>query len=590
MPETSSLQRPRIKTATALMLAGVLLGGVVLAGFIFKLDTPWGKLRVEYRETDDSGGASSTDTAAAASPGVAPLPGDYALSFDGKDDYVLIPSLKYDGSHPITIEANVQMTVAPNSKTGVPLVANLSYPRMKHGIQLAYGVTKNGRKWEFGRQDDSNYKYVWVASTAIKWVHLAGVFDGEQYELFVDGKRVATNVRQLVQKPEGSDVRPFLIWAGWGRNGVHANHDYAGTIDNVRISRVARYDKDFQLPKMITADENTLALYDFNQGYGRKLVDLSRNGHHGEIHGATWVYADGSSIRSWRGWPADAPRPAVAPFDAEQANRHQHAWADYLGVPVEKEIELPGGTTMALRLVPPGEFTMGSSDEEQLRYIEASKQIDGFEDHRVHQEGPQHRVRITRPFYLGTFEVTQRQWQGAMGTNPSNHKDPSHPVTHVTWDESQSFLATLNETFEKHDLHAALPTEAQWEYACRAGSSSFWYFGDNDSTLREHAWFAENSDEQIHPVGQLKPNSFGFYDIAGNVLEWCADWHAAGYYANAPVENPIGPLTGTSRVIRGGSWKSSASACRSAQRHYLGPDKPLWSVGIRVAASIDAVD
>ena len=258
----------------------------------------------------------------------------------------------------------------------------------------------------------------------------------------------------------------------------------------------------------------------------------------------------------WHGWPADAPPPAIAPFDAAAAETHQEAWADYLGLPIEKDITMPGGEKLTLILIPPGEFLMGSTAEEQARALEEAKATnDTWAVTNIPSEGPQHRVRITKPFYLGKYEVTQAQWRSLMGTNPSEFKDsPRHPVEQVSWGDIQSFLVKLNDGASAWKMTFALPTEAQWEYACRAGTTTPYYGGESEDDLRGYGWFGKNAGGTTHAVGELEPNAFGLYDMHGNLWERCADWYAEDYYTNALMDDPTGPLAGTARVTRGGVW------------------------------------
>jgi len=282
------------------------------------------------------------------------------------------------------------------------------------------------------------------------------------------------------------------------------------------------------------------------------------------------------------------PPPAVAPFDAAAAKIHQQAWADYLGLPVERDIALPGGEKLTMVLIPPGEFLMGSSEEEKAHFLkEAKAENDRYTIDLLPQQGPQHRVRITKPFYLGKYEVTQSQWQAVVGDKPSQFKDnPTHPVEQVSWEDVQAFLSKVNAAGKTQRMKFILPTEAQWEYACRAGTTTFWLSGNREASLGEHAWFSENSEKKTHPVGQLRPNGFGLYDMHGNVWEWCADWHHGGYYANSPVDDPSGPPTGSHRVNRGGSWMNSSRSCRTAMRTDLSPGVRNHTVGFRLAAEI----
>jgi formylglycine-generating enzyme required for sulfatase activity len=217
-------------------------------------------------------------------------------------------------------------------------------------------------------------------------------------------------------------------------------------------------------------------------------------------------------------------------------------------------------------LIPAGEFLMGSADSEKGRFPD---------------EGPQHRVRITKPFYLGKYLITQEQWQAVMGNNPSNFKGPNNPVECVSWDDCQTFLEKLNAKIGVQGGKFELPTEAQWEYACRAGSSTRYCFGDDESALGEYAWYNANSGNTTHPVGGRKPNAWGLYDMHGNVWEWCQDWYGA--YGAEAVTDPTGPATGSDRVIRGGGWRLGARCCRSAIRFRGRPGDRGSYLGLRVS-------
>ncbi|MFO1041723.1 MAG: SUMF1/EgtB/PvdO family nonheme iron enzyme [Planctomycetaceae bacterium] len=263
---------------------------------------------------------------------------------------------------------------------------------------------------------------------------------------------------------------------------------------------------------------------------------------------------------------SEPPPLAVAPFEAQQARAHQEVWAKHLGVPVEKEITLPGGEKLVMMLIPPGEFS------------------------RNEENHPSFRVRLTKPFYLGKYEVTQAQWQAVMGSNPSQFKDgPTNPVDQVTWDEIQPFLAKLNAGSEQETVVFGLPTEAQWEFACRAGTTGLYSFGDNVADLLQHGHYNANSYGKTHRVGELKPNPFGLYDIHGNLWEWCVDWKIDGYFAKAPLEDPPGPSEGSERVSRGGSWFFEPQYLQSGMRGMSAPSRREPNSGFRLAASIDVV-
>jgi formylglycine-generating enzyme required for sulfatase activity len=207
-----------------------------------------------------------------------------------------------------------------------------------------------------------------------------------------------------------------------------------------------------------------------------------------------------------------------------------------------------------------GEFLMGSTD--------------GDDDER-----PVHRVRISRPFYLGKYAVTQGEWEAIMGSNPSRFRDgPRQPVEQVSWEDAQEFIRKLNA--QEKGAQYRLPTEAEWEYAARAGTTTAYCFGDDASQLRAYAWYGDNSDKRTHPVGQLQPNAWGLYDMHGNVWEWVQDWYGA--YTAEPAVDPQGPSSGSVRVIRGGGWFDYARNCRSAFRSYADPGYRNDLLGLRL--------
>ena len=252
------------------------------------------------------------------------------------------------------------------------------------------------------------------------------------------------------------------------------------------------------------------------------------------------------------------------PFDAAEAARRQRGTAEILGLPVEKAMDLGNGVKLELVLVPAGEFEMGSPEGEKGRDSD---------------EGPVHRVRITKPFYIGKYEMTQDVWEKVMGNNPSNFKGARNPVEEVSWDDCQEFLRKLT-ALGKGTFR--LPTEAEWEYACRAGSRTRFCFGDADDGLADSAWHNSNSAEQTYPVGQKRANAWGLYDMHGHVWEWCFDWYSVDYYRQSAPNDPVGPPAGSTRVLRGGYWSGRASHCRSAFRVHYGPASRYHTCGFRV--------
>jgi formylglycine-generating enzyme required for sulfatase activity len=201
-------------------------------------------------------------------------------------------------------------------------------------------------------------------------------------------------------------------------------------------------------------------------------------------------------------------------------------------------VELAPGISLDFVGIPPGSFMMGNNSLGVRR----------------------HRETIAKAFYLGTYEVTQAQWQAVMGNNPSLNKgSPDLPVDRVDWDQCQAFLRKLNERFAHTNMIFALPTEAQWEFACRAGATMRIESTDNLDKIADYAWFAANSALETHPVGQKRPNPWGLYDMHGNVAEWCAN------NATNIADDQI-PAGDEFHVVRGGNWKDSGRECSSTSR------------------------
>jgi formylglycine-generating enzyme required for sulfatase activity len=229
-----------------------------------------------------------------------------------------------------------------------------------------------------------------------------------------------------------------------------------------------------------------------------------------------------------------------------------------------------GDVTQTLRWIPPGRFLMGSPDNEPGRYV---------------NEGPIHEVTISAGFWLFDTPCTQSLWETVMGSNESRSKSPDRPVDRVNWNDCQDFIAWINARVT--GLKLVLPTEAQWEYACRAGSDTAIYSGPIPDAgeapmLDPIAWWSSNSWRGTHPVGRLAPNAWGLYDMLGNVWEWCID--SPRSYGAAPVVDPVGPTEhGDSRVLRGGSWDNPARYCRSAFRGRSVPGGRSSNFGFRCA-------
>jgi formylglycine-generating enzyme required for sulfatase activity len=241
---------------------------------------------------------------------------------------------------------------------------------------------------------------------------------------------------------------------------------------------------------------------------------------------------------------------------------------------------------MKLVKIPAGKFVMGSPAEEL---------------HRESDE-TQHEVALSKDFWIGVHEVTQGQYEKVMGKNPSffsakgvgkervkDRDTVDHPVERVSWTDAVEFCKKLS---AKESKTYRLPTEAEWEYACRAGTSTVFHYGGNfNSNLGNinglsYSSYGKEESGPFHrctnKVGEYKPNAFGLFDMHGNVQEWCADWYGSNYYQSSPKLDPHGPADGKERVLRGGAWPSSAKACRGAARNHLPPDDRTYTTGFRV--------
>jgi formylglycine-generating enzyme required for sulfatase activity len=275
---------------------------------------------------------------------------------------------------------------------------------------------------------------------------------------------------------------------------------------------------------------------------------------------------------------ADAPPKVEAPV------RHKSSQ------PSKPPEVITNSIGMKLALLPAGDFLMGSPDSDPKAESD---------------EKPQHRTRITRPFCLGIYETTQEEYQRVMGMNPSGEQiSPRHPVEMVSWFDAMRFCNRLSE-MEDLDPYCKisgeeviilggngyrLATEAEWEYACRAGGTTLWSFGDDLQELGKYAWCKGNAGNNSHPVGQKEPNPFGLYDMHGHLWEWCWDWYEEDYYKHSPVDDPQGPGAGYLRVERGGDgWNYDPPYLRSAYRNHLKPTDRFINLGFRVARTSSPV-
>ena len=248
--------------------------------------------------------------------------------------------------------------------------------------------------------------------------------------------------------------------------------------------------------------------------------------------------------------PTVAQQPVVQPTVTN---------SDNISIPVKD------GISIDMVRVEAGTFTMGATSEMK----------DPWDD-----EKPAHQVTLTNDYYICKYEVTQALWQAVMGNNPSNFKGDNLPVENVSWKDCQKFLSKLNNTTGKS---FRLPTEAEWEYAARGGKKSRGYQYNGSNNLSDVAWYDDNSGKKTHAVGTKQPNELGIYDMSGNVWEWCQDRY--GKYSSSSQVNPTGANSGSYRVLRGGSWCSSARVCRSSYRYGSTPGNRDGNLGLRLILS-----
>jgi formylglycine-generating enzyme required for sulfatase activity len=307
---------------------------------------------------------------------------------------------------------------------------------------------------------------------------------------------------------------------------------------------------------------------------------------------------------------------------AQQAALQQTAWAEKLKMPVHQKNSLG----MGLTLIPPGEFLMGSSalEVQQAVAIERREVPEGWPmwyfTRKVEVEAPAHKVKLTRPFLLGTHEVTVADWDafekdthyrriarrepdrfGQEGFGPDQAKwDAALPMAYVSWDDARAFCSWLS---TKENKLYRLPTEAEWEYACRGGTTTCWFTGNDVESLRDYAWTlqtcgavrpADRNDASVRPekVGTKKPNPFGLHDMTGNVWEWCRDYFLQDYYVQSPAEDPTGPQQLSEKqfpgtvVLRGGANGFRENESRAATRWFLKPHAPERYIGFRVVCEL----
>jgi serine/threonine protein kinase/formylglycine-generating enzyme required for sulfatase activity len=531
---------------------------------------------------------------------------NYELDFDGKS-HVQLPQIDFTGFDGLTIEATLTPREPPKKDAkGEPTGAFIS-DKERFGLGLL--VKERGLIFEVGTKlGDGTASHEFV-SPGVPWTmgtqRVAGVIDlkVKTAAFFVNGHLIE---RKPIKGNFTGGPTPLMLGADPTALGT-PNNFFAGRLDEVRLSKVARYTADYAPPSRLESDQNTLALYHCDEGVRDQLTDSSGNSRHGKVIGAKWV-TSGANQRGGQ------PAAAIAPFDAAQARQHQDAWASDLGVPVE----YTNSVGMKFVLIPPGEFTMGSTAAEIQTALKDLSPIDP--PHWVdciQSEAPQHKVILTQATYLSVHEVTQAQYEKVIGQNPANFsstgmgkesvvgmKTADHPVEMVSWNDAAEFCTQLSKLEERKPFYLRagetftpldgtgyrLPTEAEWEFACRAGTTTRYWIGDKEDDLLRAGWFGGNSGGRTHAAGEREANPFGLADTHGNVWEWVQDGWDASYYGqfrNKPAVDPSVPFSaGSLRVIRGGGWYFPSSRCLSSNRYADVPTFRHTPVGFRVSLTL----
>lgn len=535
----------------------------------------------------------------------------FALRFDGIDDFVET-SFVYGSGAPITFEAWITPDCQERPRT-MEIISNAETA----GIIVRL---KDGTHPEFLFHEGTSYA-AHTRSRQIgcgKLVHLAAVYDGISVGMYVDGKKQGLSfpVRRLHRHSPipihlGANPDPALI----GRPVAEKKDCFAGLIHQCRFSRGAIYEEDFSPEKMLSTSDSTILLYHLNTNSGKIVKDKSGNGHDGKIVGATWEKYDPQNVpektEEYK-WPTDIPDHINVNDSPDRISQIQQAWAEHLKLPVQTSVPLGQNINIDLMLIPPGEFMMGTLEESLQKTDESVKQ-DANLPRRISADLPQKLVRITHPFYLSRTEISRKQFRqfvnqtsyrtdaeldGSGGSDfESRETNPGitwasdlngaigedHPVANLSWYDASNFCGWL--TRNQSRLIFRLPREAQWEFACRAGTTSDWFTSD-ESELSEYAWLKSAT---THPCGQLKPNALGLYDMHGNVAEWCLDYFSDKNSFSSSVNNPYGPSSGTHRIVRGGSAIEEALNCRSASREGLKSESRDALTGFRVSAAIHSL-
>jgi formylglycine-generating enzyme required for sulfatase activity len=413
-----------------------------------------------------------------------------------------------------------------------------------------------------------------------------------QFEVFQDVDRMPPGLdfrRVLTERVIGCDVFLAVIGDAWlSISGPSGNRRLNDAADFVRVEIEAALGRDIPVIPVLVGTSSVPAAEDLPEN----LRELAfRHGVHVRPNPdfrhdmERLIRGIADAVTALRNRPGSDGTQIVAAVDAESL---PSAFATEPPkspptVRCEPLKEITNNIGMKLVLIPAGEFLMGSLDSD----------TDAYDD-----EKPQHRVQISRPFYLGRYTVTQAQYAAVTGENPSHFEGSNDlPVENVSWDDAIAFCDTLSKREGLKPYYQSgsvaplgaesyrLPTEAEWEYACQAGVNTRYSFGDDSASVGDFAWYSRNAKSKTHPVGQKRPNPWGLYDMHGNVWEWCRDGYAAHYYNESPVADPLGPPQSLDRVFRGGGWHDDPRDCRRAFRGGITPEFRYDFLGFRVARS-----
>ncbi len=437
------------------------------------------------------------------------------------------------------------------------------------------------------------------------------------YRVFLNGQQVSE--RNLPAPHPSNGDQGFYI--GRSPGAPAAFQAYDAPLHRFRLSRGARYSANYDPSGEWLPDDQTLVLYDFRRGGTADQVrDLSGNNKHGKLVDAKWVEMSGSTTA--------APSPAKAPFDSKQARAHQEAWAKHLGTAVETTNSVGG----KMVIIPPGEFLMGTTPEQANAIVAECAKNNMSEDRARGQlavEASQHPVQLTRPFLIGATEVTYAQFrkfadatgyrsgeEQLLARDPAARQQrnegqsktwrecgeafgPNTPVVALSYMQAGKFCNWLSEqeglqpaftmtpNGDSYDPTAdgyRLPTEAEWEFACRAGTDTWYSFGNDLKQVGSWAVFSGSSKKrQPSDVATKQANSFGLYDMHGNAQEWCCDYFDTTWYGRAPKADPFHDQRGAEGVLRGGGWTDNRIELRSAIRRSYPRHTSSYYTGFRLA-------